>query len=382
MIAGLVTALLLAGCGGGGSSSGGNAGSIPAPVASTSSGPSTQSAAEIAVTDTNAVGAPLTSFSTANVSITPLSLSREPLAVGDGSCKNDSEFFVPDTMGDPHSTERKEFFDSGCTLLARDVVRIFTSTGTNSESVAQTVNLYAANNATPIATRTATDTIDNATFDTNGYPSVAAGFQRVNTSTLAIGSVKTIAADNELVMEPGTNGVNSFCGDSAHYNATGLAALNETFGSQGILTNGTRTANADGTVTWSSTHTGNGEKGAIGALSIATGTPNTACPIATPDFTIAGGTATGSYSIPVTAIYSGGTLINLTITNATLANGSTLNVSTNAGVSPSSNLYITGTIAKNGATTATFATDAFGDGTLTVTSTGNQFVITDWHVIK
>ena len=29
-----------------------------------------------------------------------------------------------------------------------------------------------------------------------------------------------------------------------------------------------------------------------------------------------------------------------------------------------------------------FGVNAFGDGTLTVSSNGGQYVITDWHVVK
>lgn len=381
LVAALAAACFLAGCGGGGSSSG-SVSTIPVPSASSSAGLSTQAASELAVTDTNAVGSPLSSFSSANNSIAPASIGRQTLSVGNGTCTNNSEFFVPDTNGDPHSTELKQFYDTACTQLARDVVRVFTSTGANAETITRTVTDYAANNSTPIAVRTSTDAIGNASFDANGYPIAASGFERVDSSSTSIGTVKTIGSQNELVMLPGTSASTTFCGDGADYNATGFAKLNETFGSQGVLSNGTRTLNADGTVTWTSTHANTGEKGAIGALSIAVGTANTTCPIVTPDFTLAGGTVTGSSTIPISATYKGGTLVNLTIANATLANGSTLNVTTNAGVAPSSNQYITGTIANAGVTTATFGTDAFGNGTLTMSATGDQYVITDWHVIK
>ena len=75
-------------------------------------------------------------------------------------------------------------------------------------------------------------------------------------------------------------------------------------------------------------------------------------------------------------------LVNLQVTNATLANGTTLNVTTNTSVSPTSNLFITGTVASSGAQVASFNVDAFGDGTLTVSSSGAQYVVTDWHVVK
>jgi len=184
-------------------------------------------------------------------------------------------------------------------------------------------------------------------------------------------------------MLPGTASSESFCGDAAGFNATGIAALGETFGWQGgVSSTGTRTVNADGSVTWNATHAGSTAKGAVGSLSIHTGTPNTACPIATPMFTLSGGTTQGSYTIPTVATYKGGLLIGLTITNASLANGTTLNVTTNTSVSPTSNLFITGTIANGSTQVATFNVDAFGDGTLTMTSSGAQYVLTDWHVVR
>jgi hypothetical protein len=64
----------------------------------------------------------------------------------------------------------------------------------------------------------------------------------------------------------------------------------------------------------------------------------------------------------MTATFKGGVLQNLTIVNATLANGLTLNVVTNSGVSPTSSNFIT--------------------GTLTVTATGATYEMEHWHVDK
>jgi hypothetical protein len=293
------------------------------------------------------------------------------------------EFFAPDKNGDPNSTETQYFYDAACTELARDVVRVYTSTGASSETVARTVNQYALGNATPSATRTDSVTISNATFDKYGFPIVADGFDRISSNQLDIAGSKTIVSDDELVMQATATSSTSFCSDSAGFNATGLAKLGETFGWQGgIMPGGTRTVNGDGSVTWTGTRAGTGFKGAIGSLSVAQGVQNTKCPISTPMYTLAGGTPTGSYSIPVSVTYVGGIISNLTITNATLSNGDTLNVTTSASASPSSSTFIQGVIASGSTQVATFAVDAFGDGTLTVTATGAQFVITDWQVVR
>lgn len=130
-------------------------------------------------------------------------------------------------------------------------------------------------------------------------------------------------------MPAGSSGTNGFCSDSAGFNATGFPSLHKTFGWQGGVAGGTRTVNGDGSVTWQAVHAGSVFSGAIGSLSISAGSPNAQCPISTPEYSLAGGT-----------IADGGTQI------------------------------------------ASFDVDVFGDGTLTVTSSGVQYVIDDWHVVQ
>jgi hypothetical protein len=379
----LVAALALTGCGGGG------AGGITPPAGGGTTPQSTQAQTEDAIGTANDVGAPVKDFSTYNEAAgSPLqSLDRRTDSVsvqsaGDGTCNNGVEFFAPDKKGDPNSTERIDFYDNACTATARDAVRVYTSTGANSETVQRTVSLYALNSTTPGAVRSETVNYTNATFDQFGYPVVKNGFARTHTGELDVTGSKTIVADGELVVAASSGSSTTFCSDSAGYNATGFASLNETFGWAGVMPNGTRTANADGSVTWTTTHTGSTYTGAIGGLSIQAGTQNTSCPIATPMFTLAGGTVKGSYNLPVSATFAHGILTNLTIQNATLANGDTLNVQTNSGVQPSDPHFISGTLAKNGTQIATFNVDAFGDGVLIVSATGKQYQIEDWHVVK
>jgi hypothetical protein len=149
-----------------------------------------------------------------------------------------------------------------------------------------------------------------------------------------------------------------------------------------MIGSGTRTINNDGSVTWSFTHNGNLYTGPIGGLSIQAGVQNTNCPIATPMFTLAGGTLKGSSNLPIQATFANGVLSNLTISNGTLKNGDTLNVQTNSGVSPSDEHFISGTLAKSGSTLANFNVNAFGDGTLVVVASGQAYQIEDWHVVK
>ena len=377
----LAATMTLAACGGGG----GSTSTMP----SAGGGGSTQSSqtqSQTAIDATNALGDPVKSTADFNDTTSGTSTAERSMnktvMLASGVCNNGVEFWAPDKNGDPNSTQEQYFYDAACTELARDVVRIYTIAGA-SETVNRTESQYAINNNTPIATRTTTVNYLSGTYGNNGYPVVANGFARDASSTTNISGAKTIVGDDELVMQAGSSGTNNWCGDSAGYNATGIASLNETFGWQGgVLTGGTRTLNNDGSVTWSATHAGSVFTGAIGSLSIAIGSENTTCPIATPQYTLSGGTSQGAYSIPVTATYMHGELTNLTVDNAQLANGNTLNVTTNGNVSNTSSNFITGTIANGSTQIATFAVDCFGDGTLTVTSSGAQYVIDDWHVVK
>jgi len=374
----------LAACGGGGGASGGSA---TPPVNTGGNGGTTQSAqqqSENAINSANSLGDPVKTLANYNSSITSNLAYKSGTFQRDslGTCNGNVEFFAPDKNGDPNSTETQFFYDGACTQLARDVVRIYTING-NSETVNRTEKIYAVNNSTPSATRTAAVTFGNATFGQYGYPVIANGFNRQSQSELDLAGSKTMIGDDELVVMPAAGNTSAFCGDSAGYNATGIQSLNETFGWQSaVLSGGTRTVNSDGSITWTSTHSGSSFKGAIGSLSVGIGSANSTCPITTPEFTLTGGTQGGQYSIPVSTTFNRGILTNLTITNAQLANGNTLNVTTNSSVSPTNDQFITGIVSNGGTQIATFNVNTFGDGTLTMTSSGAQYVMTDWHVIK
>jgi hypothetical protein len=381
LLAVLAATMTLAACGGGGGTS-----TTPSTGGSGGSTQSNQTQSQTAIDATNALGDPVKTVADFNDTTSGTATAQRPtnktIMLSSGVCTNGVEFWSPDKNGDPNSTEEQYFYDAACTELARDVVRIYTINGT-SETVNRTESQYAINNGTAIATRTSTVNYIDGTYGSNGYPVVADGFARDASSSTNISGSKTIVGDDELVMQAGTNGANAWCGDSAGYNATGIASLNETFGWQGgVSTGGTRTLNNDGSVTWTATHAGSVFTAAIGSLSIAIGSENTACPIATPQYTLSGGTSQGSYSIPVTATYMHGELTSLTVTNAQLSSGNTLNVTTNSSVSNTSSNFITGTIANGSTQIATFAVDCFGDGTLTVSASGAQYVIDDWHVVK
>ena len=373
----VLSALALTACGGGGA----GAPSAAPPPGGSGASQQSQSAAVSAI---NALGEPVSSMTNLNAgSSSAVSLRGVRADNSSGTCSNGIEFFAPDKKGDANSTETQYFFDAGCTSLARDVVRIYAISGT-SETVDRTDATYASGNAaTPVSTRSSHSVFSNASFDQFGFPAAGSGYDRTSSSSLSLNGTPTIAADEELVVTAAVNNVSTFCGDSAGYNIPGIARLNETFGWQGgTLSGGTRTQHSDGSVTWASTRAGTTFTGPIGGLSIASGSQNLACPISAPGFTLNGGTQSGSYSIPVSTTFSNGLLTNLTVTNATLANGATLNVATSATLPPASASFITGTVSNGGAQVATFAVDAFGDGTLTVSSNNATFAIDGWHVVR
>ncbi len=381
ILAAFLTSTLTA-CGGGASSSG----SLTPPAGGGAVSQSAAQQTEDSIASTEALGAPVQDFANVNDSTnSPLQSSAirtedASVQTASGACNNGIEFYAPDKNGDPNSTETQFFYDNACTGLARDVVRIWTSTGSSSETVQRTGKMYALNSSTPAAVRTETVNYIHSTFDQYGYPVLKNGFDRSNTGELDVAGVKTVVEDGEFVLAASSGNSTTFCSDSAGYNAAGISG--ETYGWAGLLPSGTRTLNSDGSVTWQSTHTGNIYTGSVGSFSIAIGNQNTACPISTPMFSLAGGTLKGSFSIPVTATFARGILINLAITNATLVNGDTLNVTTNTNLQPPDPHFISGTLTKSGTAVASFNVNAFGDGVLTVAATGKQFVINDWHVVR
>lgn len=178
---------------------GGATGSLN-PTSDTSGGITSQSTqTEDAIASTEAVGAPTQDFANFNDStssplqssaIAPMSAAA-PTASGTRS--NGIKFYAPDKNGDPNSTETQFFYDNACVGLARDIVRIWTSTGANSETVQRTTKMYALNSSTADATGTEAVSFVNATFDQYGYPILKNGFARSQTGDLTLAGLRTIS---------------------------------------------------------------------------------------------------------------------------------------------------------------------------------------------
>ena len=295
------------------------------------------------------------------------------------------EYFKPDKAGDPNSYEYQVFYDSACTKIARDHVHVInstTGTTTKTQVSTETDKHYSQTDSTnPTSVSVEVNTLTGQ-VSTSGYPILSAGYSRASTYTLTVGGTVETKRGSEHISLPKTPTSQSYCGDSAGYSGEQHEGNDVTFGYQNLLTSASRTVNADGSVTYSV----NGGGSVYSATPPATftlnqGTLNTTCPIATPAFTLSGGTLKHSYGGGTfTVTFFHGVIQSLSIVNETLSNGYVLNASSNPGASPTSSTFITGTITKNGTTVATFNVDAFGNGTLTVTATGATYTMEHWHV--
>jgi hypothetical protein len=332
----------------------------------------------------NALGGRIRQFALAGAddawtSVRPDVLRR---AVRSHACLDGIELFAPDRNGDANSTEELVFYNAGCSQLALDDVRTYTSTGSHSETVHHTTSFYAPGRSMPFAVATSTSSVSNATFGRYGLPELGSGFANVTAGQVVVNKSPVLSTDAEVVVMPASGASSTFCSDSAGFDPSGIVSLDSTFGWQGVLTSGTRTSEGTGLVTWSATPSGTAFSGAIGSLSIATATQNLSCPIARPDFTLAGGSAIGTYSIPISVTFHRGRLWSVTVSRATLPGGDTLSVRTNHARRPTSRDYVSGAIRTGRTSIATFGVNAFGNGTLTVTSTGAQYKMADWIVVQ
>ena len=309
----------------------------------------------------------------------PNSLHR---SVRSHSCRDGIELFAPDRNGDANSTEELVFYEAGCARVAIDDVRTYTSTGAQSETVHHTTSFYAPGKSSAFAVATSTSAYSNATIGAYGLPQVPAGFANVTAAQVVVNRSTVLSADAELVVMPGSRYSGTFCSDSAGYDPTGIVSLDSTFGWQGgTLSGGSRTGDGS-SVTLSATPAGTVFAGPIGSLSIATRTQNLSCPIGTPDFTLAGGTALGTYSIPIKITLHRGRLYSMNVTRAVLPNGDTLSVRTHHGQGQGNRTYIWGVVRNGRTSIAAFHLNTFGNGALTITSTGAQYKIVDWIVVQ
>jgi hypothetical protein len=189
---------------------------------------------------------------------------------------------------------------------------------------------------------------------------------------------KQIRSASTLVL--GTpEGMSGYCQSAAGYTVNGIPSLDQTFGWEGgALTGGTRSGDVRGSATWLANATGAVESAPIGALSIARTDATTTCPMNVPAFTLKGGASENAFSIPLSMTFRRDELSSLNVTGGKFANGERLAVTSQP---QHQSVAVQGAISNQGTQVATFHTDASGSGTLTITSTGAQYVISDWIVV-
>lgn len=184
---------------------------------------------------------------------------------------------------------------------------------------------------------------------------------------------KRILSDSELVLRG-----SDYCQSSAGYSLNGIPSLDATFGWAGGAVSGGRTSGGRDATVWSANASGAVVQSPIGGLSVSRTGAATNCPITAPAFVLHGGTSENAFSLPISMAFKHGRLANLIVVNGRFANGESLEVTTASNRQP---LEVNGVIARGRTRVATLRTDASGNGTLTITSTGAQYIVADWIVV-
>ncbi|MBV8344826.1 MAG: hypothetical protein JO190_07510 [Candidatus Eremiobacteraeota bacterium] len=193
-------------------------------------------------------------------------------------------------------------------------------------------------------------------------------------------SDKRIVSGSYLHLQHEFGSVTDFCESSAGFSAAGIPSLDVTFGWQsGAFSGGARATDDRGSAVWSANAGGEIVEGAIGALSVKRASGGGSCPLSAPAFLLDGADATNAFSIPLSIAFHHGWLSNLTVANGTFANGESLDVTTSAS---RHSVVVDGVIRQGRTRLATFRTNAAGNGTLTITSSGAQYVVADWIVVS
>jgi hypothetical protein len=186
---------------------------------------------------------------------------------------------------------------------------------------------------------------------------------------------KRILSGSELVLRTSDG---SYCQSSAGYSVNGIPSLDATFGwESGAFTGGARANGGRGSAVWSANASGAVVQGQIGAFSLARSGAVASCPMTAPAFVLHGGTTENPFSLPISMAFRHGELTNLSVVSGRFASGDSLEVTT-ANRQP---VEVNGVISSGHTSIATFRANAAGSGTLTITSTGAQYVIADWIVV-
>ncbi|MBV9233110.1 MAG: hypothetical protein JO030_03630 [Candidatus Eremiobacteraeota bacterium] len=191
---------------------------------------------------------------------------------------------------------------------------------------------------------------------------------------------KRVISASEIILRRGFGNVAEFCQSSAGYSLIGIPSLDVTFGwESGAFSGGSRWLDERGFAIWSAHTGGSIVQAPIGALWIRQDAGSRSCPMSRPMFTLSGGGATEAFSIPITLVFHRGRLSSINVLHGAFSGGESLDVSSTTSARQS--VQVSGTVRNGRTKVATFRTNAAGDGTLTITSTGAQYAIADWIVV-
>ncbi len=188
---------------------------------------------------------------------------------------------------------------------------------------------------------------------------------------------KRVASASLLSVQQRQMASNAFCQEAAGYTVNGIPSLDTSFGWEGrIEPSGMRSESTRGIATWSARAAGNIYQAAIGSLTLVP-TAATSCAPMLGRYALRGSTTRDGFTMPIAATFHQGKLVHLTAGDATFSSGETLRA-----ISSGRPLHVDGVINSGVMTIGTFRTDAFGNGTLTIVSSGAQYSITDWIAVN
>lgn len=269
------------------------------------------------------------------------------------------------------------YYDARCRSLALAVVRTSLSTGLGSATTLETATSFAPGRSSPIAVRSDASQLWRA--PAGRAAQLDRGFALSTSGQLSTSGGNRFLSGSEIVVRPTLRNLSEFCLSSAGYGVAGIPSLDETFGwEDGTLSNGARATDGRGLSRWFANVSGDVVRGPIGALTLSGGAASPRCPMTTPAFSLAGAVARDAFTFPISVTFSRGRLNGVNVYDAKFSDGEHLNVTT---LDVHGSPYVDGIVERGGTQLATFRVDAYGNGTLTITSTGAQYVMTDWLVV-
>lgn len=297
-------------------------------------------------------------------------------------CDDGVVFSAPDRNRDLRSDETLLYYDGRCHDLARDVMRRAAASGAHSERVRESAALFFPGSSAEVASRSETLQIADATFGRNGPTPSRSGLELSTSSRLATADGKATAFDSAVVMLPSQGNVTDYCQQSAGYSISGIPSLDATFGWQtAAFSEVARATDGHGMATWSATENGTIFQAPIGSLAIAQNAVVPACPMTASEFSVTSIAADKSaFSIPISVTFRRGLLVGISVAHARVGSD-TLDVTTATYRPRADGAYVRGVIKGDRTQIATLHTDGFGNGTLTITSSGAQYIIRDWTVV-